>query len=272
MPAKLLTPGKSVRLKVIGQNQNSNDWYMTFKYGLEEKLEIVSLPFILKGEKKQQPLMVNALHFGEDAKLQLDFNNGIQKTFAVTNGLNRFYISVDAVSTPTHLKIKATLNNQFLSDAEVVLKPVKQRTIYFVHHSHNDIGYSHLQNEVEQIQNKNINDALKLIDESKLNPAGSRFVWNIESLWAVENYLSVATDDEKRKFIDAVKKGSICLGGFYANILTGLCTAEEMNWIFEYADSLRSRYHFKINTTMMTDIPGMSWSMVKAMAHNGIRK
>jgi len=59
--------------------------------------------------------------------------------------------------------------------------PVTRREIYLVHNSHNDIGYSDIQENVEKLQDKNIRDALKLIEKTKDYPDGSKFVWNIES-------------------------------------------------------------------------------------------
>jgi hypothetical protein len=153
----------------------------------------------------------------------------------------------------------------------VRVDPIIHRDIHLVHHSHTDIGYSHLQAEVETIQNNNIWKALELIDRTKDYPEDSRFVWNVESLWAVENFLGIASETDKQRFIAAVKSGSIALSANYANILTGLCTPEEMHWIVEYADSLRKWYDLPITMAMQTDIPGMSWSMVDAYAAHDIR-
>jgi alpha-mannosidase len=47
---------------------------------------------------------------------------------------------------------------------------------------------------VETIQNNNIWKALELIDRTKDYPEDSRFVWNVESLWAVENFLGIASE------------------------------------------------------------------------------
>ncbi len=122
-----------------------------------------------------------------------------------------------------------------------------------------------------QIQNNNIWKALVLIDRTKDYPEDSRFVWNVESLWAVENFLGIASEQDKQRFIAAVKSGSIALSANYANLMTGLCTPEEMHWIVEYADSLRAWYDLPITMAMQTDVPGMSWSMVDAYAAHGIR-
>lgn len=272
VPVSKYEKGKPLKLKVIGENQNSTDWYMTFKYTFKEKIEVEALPFLLKNKfKDQQALLFSVLHFGQPEKMIIKINGHLQKPFVVKNGINSFEIPVDAVKSKTSLNIYAGIAKLLAVDKTIDVKPVTRREIYLIHNSHNDIGYSDIQEKVEIIQNKNITDALRLIKKTKDYPEGSRFVWNIESLWAVENFLNQATENERNDFINAVKNKQIGLSALYANILTGLCTPEEMNWIVEYAGILRDKYNLPINTAMMTDIPGMSWSMVHALASNGVR-
>ncbi len=274
VPGHKVTPGKPLRLMVVGHAQNSPDWFMTFRYTFEEKVEVEVLPFLSKNGNNR-PLLVTVMHFGGPDKLFLDVaqqNEGYY--FDVKNGLQVFETLIPASDRTFHMVLKAKLchtDKGSLLDTMVVVKPIIHRDIHLVHHSHTDIGYSHLQAEVERIQNNNIWKALELIDRSKDHPDGSRFVWNVESLWAVENFLGIASEKDKQRFIAAVKAGSIALSANYANILTGLCTPEEMHWIVEYADSLRAWYGLPITMAMQTDIPGMSWSMVDAYAAHGIR-
>ncbi len=272
VPAAKYEKGKPLRIRVTGENENSTDWYMTFKYSFEEKIDVDAPPFLLKGKvKKQQPLLFTVLHFGGPQQLNLEIDHLHQKPFTVVNGINSFELDVNAVTKDTTVRIHAAIGKLLTVDKEVALHPVIKREIYLIHNSHNDIGYSNIQEDVARIQNKNIRDALYLIKKTRNYPEGSRFVWNVESLWAIENFLSEATKDEKFDFIRAVKNKQIGLGALYANILTGLSTPEEMNWIVQYATILRERYNVPINTAMMTDIPGLSWSMVHALASNGIR-
>lgn len=272
VPVSKYEKGKPLRLKVTGQKQNSTDWYMTFKYTFEEKIDVEALPFLLKSKSKsQQPLSFTVLHFGAPAKMNVRINHDPQKSFIVNNGINSFEIPVAAVTEKSAISIHANIGKLLSVDKEITLQPVIQREIYLIHNSHNDIGYSNTQEDVEIIQNKNIRDALHLIEKTKNYPEGSRFVWNVESLWAVENFLNKATTKERNDFITAVKNKQIGLSVLYANILTGLCTPEEMNWIVQYAGILRGKYKLPINTAMMTDIPGISWSMVHALASNGVR-
>jgi hypothetical protein len=272
VPVSKYEKGKPLKIKVTGQNQNSNDWYMTFKYTFEEKIDVEAPPFLLKSKiNNQQPLVFTVLHFGGPQKLNIEINHSRQKPFTINNGINSFEIPINAVTKDTTVFIHATIGKLLTTDKELLFHPVTRREIYLVHNSHNDIGYSNIQEDVIKIQNKNISDALRLIEKTKTYPEGSRFVWNIESLWAAENFLNEASEEEKNNFIKAVKNKQIGLAALYANILTGLCTPEEMNWIVQYAGILRERYDLPINTVMMTDIPGLSWSMVHALASNGIR-
>ncbi|MCB9183787.1 MAG: hypothetical protein H6591_07695 [Flavobacteriales bacterium] len=278
VPLKFIKPGRPMRLKVVGHVQNSPDWFMTFRYSFEEKVEVETLPFTRRDGK--QELLITLMHFGAEDLLTASVKGKMPAHgFVVKNGLNVFRLPIDPVSRPTSVKIRSVIARRvddprspvLDSETTVTVDPVTHRSIHLVHHSHNDIGYSHLQSEVEVIQNNNIWKALDLIERTKDYPKDSRFVWNIESLWAVENFLGIASEADKQRFIAAVKSGSIALSANYANILTGLCTPEEMHWIVEYADSLRKWYDLPITMAMQTDIPGMSWSMVDAYAAHGIR-
>ncbi len=274
VPRKFITLGQPVKLKVVGHAQDSPDWFMTFRYTFEEKVEVEVLPFTAgSAQWKQHPILVSVMHFGGLAQLEMQLPEAKEPfNYPINNGLNEFELRVEAKPFAHDIPLRVKLNGRVLLDTLLHVEPVIHREIHLIHHSHNDIGYSHLQSEVEVIQNNNIRQALDIIDRTRLyHTKDSRFVWNVESLWAVENFLGKCTEQDKHRFISAVKSGSIALSANYANILTGLCTPEEMHWIVEYADSLRKWYDLPINSAMQTDIPGMSWSMVDAYAAHGIR-
>jgi hypothetical protein len=276
VPRKYVKLGEPVKLKVVGHAQNSPDWFMSFRYTFEEKVEVEVLPFLSNElEYVTRPLQLTVMHFGGPEKLIVDVgeqNEG--HTFDVRNGLQVFDVLLGELAEAYNIRVQVRLQKDpsaIHMDTLVHIEPVIHRNVYLVHHSHTDIGYSHLQAEVETIQNNNIWKALELIDKTWDYPNDSRFIWNVESLWAVENFLSIASEKDKQRFITAVKSGSIALSANYANLMTGLCTPEEMHWIVEYADSLRKWYKLPIAMAMQTDVPGMSWSMVDAYAAHGIR-
>ncbi len=271
VPASRCTPGRPLRLKVVGQAMDSRDWYMTFQYTFEEKIDLEALPFLLRGAPARQPLQCTVLHFGAPDTLRYRVDGGPEQRVPVRNGLQTFTIPVAAVAAPQTVVVEARIGRQLNVRRELPLRPVVRRDIYLVHHAHTDIGYSHYQEDVAAIHTQNIRDALRMIDKTRDYPEGSRFVWNIESLWAVENFLREATPDETQRFVQAVKNGQIGLSALYANVLTGLCSPDELRWWTDYADTLRQRYDLPIRTAMFSDIPGLSWEAVPALSEKGVR-
>jgi hypothetical protein len=269
LPLSRVKPGEALRLKVIGQAQSSNDWYMTFKFGFEERVEVNPMPFLLKNGK--QVLTLTTLHFGREMNFKITVNGKQKHQFRVTEGICNFDIPVNPVMKKDSVHILVAGGKRILMNSNVILEPVVHRDLHLIHHSHTDLGYSHLQSEMEAIHNKNIEDALMMIESTRNLPSEARFKWNIESIWVVENWLKKASPDQKVKFISAVKNGDISLSGMYLGLLTAMSQPEEMFHYFDLADRLSKEYGFEINSAMITDIPGLAWSTVTAMGKAGIR-
>ncbi|WP_160716829.1 glycoside hydrolase family 38 C-terminal domain-containing protein [Chitinophaga solisilvae] len=269
VPVSSITPGKPVQLRITGQAQQSNDWFMTFKFSFEEKADIIPQPFLLKNG--QQPISIRVLHFGTARTLQVKAGDKNVYPFAVADGLNTLEIPVNKVDHPDSIRIAITDGKKVLADKYVALHPVTYRELHFIHHSHTDIGYSHLQPEVLKIHLRNIYDALSMIAATRNYPEEAKFRWNIESLWAVEHFLQQATPEDKTAFIKAVKEGSICLSALYANILTGLSLPEETFHYTDYAAQLRKTYQLSIPSAMISDVPGYTWTTVTALARGGVK-
>jgi len=143
--------------------------------------------------------------------------------------------------------------------------------IHLIHHTHVDIGYTHTQEEVMHKQWKNLEKAMDLIESARGNPPDSRFKWNPEVTWAIEKWLEQADQSERERFVGHVRQGSIGLDALFANMLTGLCRPEELMQAFSYKKELESLTGEKIDSAMITDVPGYSWGLVTAMRENGVK-
>jgi hypothetical protein len=93
----------------------------------------------------------------------------------------------EPVTEPTTLPWKSRVNDRPTTIREITIHPIIHRDIHLVHHSHTDIGYSHLQAEVERIQNNNIWKALELIERTKDYPeaAASCGTWRACGPWRI---------------------------------------------------------------------------------------
>src|ERR1035437_8255998 len=180
-------------------------------------------------------------------------------------------LSVPAVETEKTLKVEVEAGGLPVASSEVTLKPVRRMEIYILPHSHNDIGYTALQADVEKKQNSNIETGLRLAKATADYPEGARFKWNVEVLWCVDNYLRSATPEKRAEFLAAVKSGQIGFDAFYCNILAGLCRPEELLNLMSYATRLSAECGVPIESAMSSDVPGYTWGTVSAMAQAGVK-
>jgi alpha-mannosidase len=168
------------------------------------------------------------------------------------------------------LLISVEANNIPLTET-VSVKPVQKVLVYVLPHSHHDLGYTDLQASVEEKQMQNITLAMELANKTASYPEGARFIWNLEVLWGCDFFMQRRSEAERKALIEAIRKGQISPQGSYANELTGLCRPEELLRLFKYGTQLGKQCGIKVDSAMMSDVPGYSWGTVTAMSQAGIR-
>ena len=186
-------------------------------------------------------------------------------------GRHTLDLSVPTVQSDTPFAVTLEIAGKPAATCNTTLKPIRPWEIFILPHSHNDIGYTALQADVVKKQNSNIETGLRLARDTADYPEGSRFKWNVEVLWCVDNYLRSATPEKRAAFLAAVKAGQIGLDAFYCNILTGLCRPEELLNLMGYATRLSAECGVPIESAMISDVPGYTWSTVSAMAQAGVK-
>ncbi len=149
--------------------------------------------------------------------------------------------------------------------------PERKWEIYILMHSHNDIGYTDIQPNIAKKQAKNVTRALELIGKTKNYPPGARFKWNLEVLVPYEDFKDVATADQMRQFEQAVHDGNIGIDAMYGNLLTGVCRQEELLRQFSFSVALGRRCGVKVDSMMISDVPGLTWGVVPALVQNGVK-
>jgi len=272
LPRSMLRPGRPVRLKVVGEKGGSRDWFMVFQYDLRSFVRANGEPALVRVEGRLcQPVRVEISHIAPAVEAVVSAEGGGNQTTRLETGYNAVYFPIPAVSEWKRLSVGVEVAGGTVSRESVEVRPVIRRTIFLLPHSHVDIGYSDPQAVVEKNHWKYLEQAIDLARRTADYPAGTRFKWNVEVLWAVETYLRQASPEKKRTFIDAVKKGWIGLQALPANMLTGICLPEELFRMTEFARSLAREHRLTINSAMITDIPSYSWSIVPALVQCGVK-
>ena len=217
-----------------------------------------------------QPLQISLSHSGESAVAITKLDGTEIDRRPVNNGTNIFEAYHKPVPSKRNFTVSVDVNGTQQSEL-VTIKPVRKMLIYVLPHSHHDLGYTDLQADVEEKQILNITRGIELARKTADYPEGARFVWNLEVLWGADLYMQRRSQEEKAALVEAVGKGWVALNGAYANELTGLCRPEELLQLFRFSTVLGKQCGVRVNSAMMSDVPGFTWGTVTAFSQAGIR-
>ena len=271
VPAARLRPGRPLTIKITGENAGSNDWVMVFRDDLRRDVWARSEQALVRRDGRLfQIVRVEVSHLGapggalvscgeEKARLDLEL------------GYNALEFLVPAVDRERDITIEVVLDDGSVRRGRLAVKPVVPREIWLLPHSHVDIGYSDPQPVVERNHWRYFREAIALAAKTAGYPEGARFKWNTEQAWAVETYFRQAGEEDKAAFVDALRRGSIGLQATLAGVLTGLCHPEELFHLTSFARGLGRLAGTPVDSVMVTDIPGQSWSLVPALALAGVK-
>lgn len=139
------------------------------------------------------------------------------------------------------------------------------KTVYVVHHSHTDIGYTDLQEHVIDGQANYLRTVLSIMEK----PENKDFRWNCETYFCVEEFLKTATDAEKEKFFSLICENKVGMSATYLNF-TDLVDSDVYNErVAEMMEIFKAR-GISLTTAMIADINGISMGQRDAMINNGV--
>jgi hypothetical protein len=230
-------------------------------------IEAQAFPGVLeRGGRLLQPLTLDILRIGAAVSVPIRVDEADVGRFDVGPGRQELELLVPAASRSRRAVLDLGGERH-----DIAVRAVPKLTVYVVPHSHTDIGYTHLQPEVEQRQVENLVKGMALAERTASYPEGARFVWNVEVLWAADLFLQRMEAPRRAAFEKAVKSGQVALNGLYLNVLTGLARPEELVQSTRLATRMSERFGVPIDTAMTSDIPGHTWGLVPALAQAGIR-
>lgn len=174
------------------------------------------------------------------------------------------------VSRETQATVRLVTGNKTY-EASTLFAPAKKWTVYVLPHSHVDIGYTNVQEKVLKLHMENIDESIALAEKTKSYPEGSRFKWNTEAIWVVDNYLARSDAVKRKRFWEAVKAGSIGVDAAYGNINTSATGSRQLVQMFYEGVKQGKDNGVEITTMFQGDVPGSSLALATQSAHTGIK-
>jgi alpha-mannosidase len=272
VPAALVRAGRPLGLEVTGEKAGSNDWFMVFRDDLRRDVWARSeQALVRKGGRNFQVVRVEVSHLAPPGGAVISCGEAGRARLELQLGYNSLEFLLPAVDKEKLVPVEVAMDDGSVRRGHLKVNPVVPREIWLLPHSHVDIGYSDPQPVVEKNHWRYFREAIALARKTAGYPEGARFKWNTEQAWAVETFFRQAGEADKAAFIEAVREGAIGLQATLAGVLTGLCHPEELIHLTDFARGLGRSAGTPVDSVMVTDIPGQSWSFVPALALAGIK-
>ena len=172
-------------------------------------------------------------------------------------------VEVPAVSSPQPytLTVKSPEGEQVFRGA---FRPEKRWKLFAGLKIHNDIGFTDLPQNVEELDTRNIDNLVGIMGRYPF------YRFNLETSWLVDNYVHSRTPARVQQLMSLATNGRIGVSGLYLNVPAGLCTGEEFYRALYFSKSLNRKYGVPMKFASLTDTPSQPWSVPSMLADAGI--
>ncbi len=139
------------------------------------------------------------------------------------------------------------------------------KKIHLIHHTHFDIGYTDLPEEVISQQMRHLDQAIAL------GQADPHFHWTLESSSLLEFYLKRRSPAMAQRLLSLLQSGQFECGAFYMQMLTDTASAPELVQNVSKSTEMAKKYGFQVNTAILDDIGGWSRYVPNILSEYGVR-
>ena len=139
------------------------------------------------------------------------------------------------------------------------------KKIYLIHHTHFDIGFTDLPQEVWQQQERHLDNAVAIAERDK------DFRWTIESGSLLRKYLNDRNEIQQQQIIRLLQEKRFELQGFDMQSLTETLSFAELTANLSRPAMLGRKYNFPVECATLDDIGGFTGALPKILNEYGIR-
>ena len=145
----------------------------------------------------------------------------------------------------------------------------RQWTLYLVHHSHTDIGYTKPQYEIISEHMRYIDYALDYCDKTKDYPDDCKFKWTCESAWVAAEYLKTRPKEQVERFKDCVRRGQIEVTAMAFN-MADVVDENSLRYFLQPLKTIRE-HGIPVTLAMQNDVNGIAWCLADYLSDLGVK-
>lgn len=143
------------------------------------------------------------------------------------------------------------------------------KEILCMHHSHLDIGYTHPQNMLLELQCDYLEQAIDLCEITKDYPDSSRFCWTCEATYPLLKWLETASPKRIALFRELVARGQMSITALPMHTTPG-CTSFQLSQALSTLNTIRTLTGSSVSTAINHDVNGQPWTLSSFMLDSHI--
>jgi hypothetical protein len=153
----------------------------------------------------------------------------------------------------------------------IEVHPQRKWSVFMIHQSHLDIGYTDTQGSVLQHHLQYLDSVLDLVSATDDWPEAAMFRWNVEASWPLRYWLAGRSARDRDQFIERVRQGRVEVCALPFSMHTEAYSIDELARQLHFTDELRERYELPITTAMQTDVPGATVGLLNTLVDADVR-
>ncbi len=223
------------------------------------RVDFLNAPALFKEGGRLHQQVVASYHAEKPGKIVFTRDGKELQRYELIRGNNRFLLTFPAVSRPAKVTISAKIDDNPAEKYIVTLAPPKKWQVYFVQHSHTDIGYTRPQSEILAEHMRYIDYALDYCDKTDSMPDDAKFRWTCESSWVTREYLRSRPASQIERFKKRISEGRFEVTGMYVN----MSEIADENVMYDFLQPLKefNKIGIPVKTAMQNDVNGVAWCM-----------
>ena len=188
----------------------------------------------------------------------------------ISKGKNIYKVEIPEIEEEKEIDVVLSIDEE-IAKKKVRLKPQRKWKIYLVHFSHTDPAYTDLPSRIKKKHTKFFDMVLDFCKETDSYPEESKFRWNIETSYQLQNYLRHTSKEKKEKLVQLIKKGRIELSPLYLAHTSELFDNEILIRDTYFAHNFCKENGLEMKCAMSSDVTGQPWALPMILSSYGIK-
>ncbi len=143
------------------------------------------------------------------------------------------------------------------------------KEILLLHHSHLDVGYTHSQPILWELQQEYINQVLDWLEQTEALPGGAQPKWTCEATEPVWKWLMRSPASQVERFVAHCRSGRLGLSALRWHT-TALANRAGLERLIERKKELERIVGVKISTACQHDVNGVPWPLADVLLDEGV--